>query len=172
MPSNIILSCTLPTDVDAGVISLLGGTMLTENESCKRSVNTDCDASVVFFMPHCDLVLYNNLISSNWSAKGLERVVLIGNRSTFTPSTFWKACIPTPLTSTPRPVYLSSPSLSLPLTGIPLFLSLPLPKLELFRIEHGAQIQRGATCGIGADTGASGTCIRGTIASSQGRRRW
>jgi hypothetical protein len=33
----------------------------------------------LFFMPHCNVSLYNNIFWANWSLEGLSQVVLVGN---------------------------------------------------------------------------------------------
>ena len=42
-------------------------------------------------MPHCDLVLYENLFRENWSAARLANVLLIANRL----SEYAERCVPT-----------------------------------------------------------------------------
>lgn len=49
--------------------------VLSENERGKRGVN---GLATLFFMPHCPLLLYGNVMWANWK-KDLNRVVLFGN---------------------------------------------------------------------------------------------
>lgn len=48
--------------------------VLTENERGKRSVN---GLTSLFFMPHCPLALYTNVLWANWEE--LDRVIMFGN---------------------------------------------------------------------------------------------
>ena len=49
------------------------------HKKAKRPV-TD---QTLFYMPHCPLGLYNNVIASNWERKKLEKIILVGNRLDF-----------------------------------------------------------------------------------------
>ena len=53
----------------------MGFNCLVENEACKRVVHRP----TVFFMPHCDKVLYDNLLSVNVKAGTQGNVIIIGN---------------------------------------------------------------------------------------------
>ncbi|XP_042904889.1 SRR1-like protein [Parasteatoda tepidariorum] len=53
----------------------LGLDVLSVNEKAKRSVSQ----RTIFFMPHCDLPLYNNLLWSNWNVKQMVNIIIIGN---------------------------------------------------------------------------------------------
>ncbi|CAM8961999.1 unnamed protein product [Rhodiola kirilowii] len=57
------------------VIKSFGLTVITLNEEGKRQALKP----TFFFMPHCDLSLYNNLVLANWSPQMLNRVALFGN---------------------------------------------------------------------------------------------
>ena len=35
----------------------------------------------LFYMPHCEAVLYDNLLKANWSPSALPHVAVLGNRS-------------------------------------------------------------------------------------------
>ncbi len=48
--------------------------VITENERGKRSVGA---LTTLFFMPHCPLILYGNVLWANWD--NLNRVILFGN---------------------------------------------------------------------------------------------
>ena len=47
---------------------------ILQNESCKRMATS----LTLFFMPHCDKSLYNNLLSVNWN-NNLRNLVVLGN---------------------------------------------------------------------------------------------
>ncbi|KAF8781421.1 SRR1-like protein like [Argiope bruennichi] len=57
------------------VLKIFGLTVLKENEEGKRTVLN----RTIFFMPHCDLYLYNNLLWANWSKDSLSKLIIIGN---------------------------------------------------------------------------------------------
>lgn len=50
---------------------------IPQNEECRRRV-TSCPEKSLFFMPHLDKSLYNNLLWSNWSIN-MSNVVILGN---------------------------------------------------------------------------------------------
>ena len=49
------------------------------NESCRRAVSHP----TLFFMLHCDMAMYNNLLGANWGREGLLRVAILGNPLSF-----------------------------------------------------------------------------------------
>ena len=52
---------------------------ITENESgARRAGGEDDNSATVFFMPHCPLSLYCNVLRANWGP-ALSRVVIVGN---------------------------------------------------------------------------------------------
>ncbi|KAG8190597.1 hypothetical protein JTE90_017862 [Oedothorax gibbosus] len=53
----------------------LGFDVLEVNEEAKRPIFR----KTIFFMPHCDLPLYDNLLSANWNENGLPNLIIIGN---------------------------------------------------------------------------------------------
>eukprot|EP00038_Savillea_parva_P009767 m.185721 g.185721 ORF g.185721 m.185721 type:complete len:303 (+) comp16540_c0_seq1:229-1137(+) len=53
-----------------------GITVLTKNEMAKRNCK---ETPTVFFMPHCEKELYNNLLSANWDTDTLANIIIIGN---------------------------------------------------------------------------------------------
>ncbi|KFM61694.1 SRR1-like protein, partial [Stegodyphus mimosarum] len=53
----------------------LGFEIIKINEQAVRSVN----CKTIFFMPHCELPLYNNLLWSNWNVNSLLKLIIIGN---------------------------------------------------------------------------------------------
>ncbi|GLT66816.1 hypothetical protein SLA2020_391630 [Shorea laevis] len=65
-----ILSAT-----ESCVLEELGCSVLSVNEQGKRHVLQP----TLFFMPHCEAVLYNNLLKANWTPESLNRMLLFGN---------------------------------------------------------------------------------------------
>ncbi|KAK6928900.1 SRR1-like domain [Dillenia turbinata] len=57
------------------VLEALGCTVLMVNEHGRRQALKP----TLFFMPHCEAELYDNLLQANWEAKLLNNVVLFGN---------------------------------------------------------------------------------------------
>ena len=49
--------------------------MLEEDEEGGRHV----EAPTLFYMPHCEAVLYDNLLKANWSRASLPLLAIIGN---------------------------------------------------------------------------------------------
>lgn len=54
---------------------------LQENEQCAHSLSapTKDDDCVLFYMPHLDKFLYDNLLGVNWMPKNLSRLAVLGN---------------------------------------------------------------------------------------------
>ncbi|GFY89056.1 sensitivity to red light reduced protein [Actinidia rufa] len=65
-----ILSAT-----ETRVLETLGGSVLSVNEQGRRQALKP----TLFFMPHCEAELYDNLLQANWRVDMLKRVVLFGN---------------------------------------------------------------------------------------------
>ena len=61
---------------DRFVMGELGIKVLAQNDQCKRSVG---DARTHFYMPHCPLRMYSNLLWANWGEDSLQRLVILGN---------------------------------------------------------------------------------------------
>ncbi|KAF5190185.1 Sensitivity to red light reduced [Thalictrum thalictroides] len=57
------------------VLEAWGCSVLMVNEQGRRQVLKP----TLFFMPHCEAVLYDNLLQANWRAEHLNQVVLFGN---------------------------------------------------------------------------------------------
>jgi len=53
----------------------VGLNVLSINEEGKRTIVN----KTLFFMPHCDLPLYNNLLWANWNIVNLSKLLIIGN---------------------------------------------------------------------------------------------
>lgn len=48
---------------------------IKKNENCCRSI----EETTLFFMPHLDVHLYNNLLQSNWTPEKLSKLLILGN---------------------------------------------------------------------------------------------
>ncbi|KAF8395662.1 hypothetical protein HHK36_019612 [Tetracentron sinense] len=57
------------------VLEALGCSVLSVNEQARRKALKP----TFFFMPHCDIRLYNNLLQENWQAELLNHTVVFGN---------------------------------------------------------------------------------------------
>lgn len=57
------------------IIESLGCTILAVNEQGRRTA----ESPTLFFMPHCEALLYDNVLRANWSPVLLNRIVLLGN---------------------------------------------------------------------------------------------
>lgn len=54
--------------------------MITENEHCARRVlSSNHNECTLFYMPHLDKYLYNNLLGINWQPENLDKLVILGN---------------------------------------------------------------------------------------------
>ncbi|GAB2283397.1 sensitivity to red-light reduced protein [Dionaea muscipula] len=60
---------------ESRVLEALGCTVLTIDEQARRKAVKP----TLFFMPHCEAVLYNNLLEANWEKELLSNMVLFGN---------------------------------------------------------------------------------------------
>lgn len=60
------------------VIKHIGFNVQTHNE--QGQYKTDC--TTLFYMPHCSLQLYNNVLFANWTKEQLSRVSILGNSFT------------------------------------------------------------------------------------------
>ncbi|CAN0917032.1 Protein SENSITIVITY TO RED LIGHT REDUCED 1 [Linum grandiflorum] len=57
------------------VMEVLGCSVLSVNEQGERRAAKP----TLFYMPHCEAGLYNNLLRANWEVEALNRVALFGN---------------------------------------------------------------------------------------------
>lgn len=57
----------------------IGCVLITENEGCRRQVDLNEPGKTLFFMPHLDKSLFNNLLWANWDQSRLEKLALLGN---------------------------------------------------------------------------------------------
>ncbi|KAL0729367.1 hypothetical protein Bca4012_025460 [Brassica carinata] len=60
---------------ESSVLESLGCTVLSVNEQARR----EALKPTLFFMPHCEANLYNNLLQANWRMDRLSRIALFGN---------------------------------------------------------------------------------------------
>ncbi|KAJ2034840.1 hypothetical protein GGI09_006207 [Coemansia sp. S100] len=60
---------------DCETLGRFGVSIIAENEEAKRTVTK----RTLFFMPHCEEFLYNNVLAANWSPEQLSRILVIGN---------------------------------------------------------------------------------------------
>ncbi|XVE86164.1 hypothetical protein DITRI_Ditri18aG0013800 [Diplodiscus trichospermus] len=60
---------------ESQVLEALGCSVLSVNEQGRRQAMEP----TLFFMPHCEAELYNNLLQANWGMESLNRVALFGN---------------------------------------------------------------------------------------------
>jgi hypothetical protein len=70
------------TDLEKSILSQeLNFNLITENEMCRRRIEDTSDGtnSVLFYMPHLDKSLYNNLLWANWNHNQLDRICILGN---------------------------------------------------------------------------------------------
>ncbi|CAG8845875.1 38240_t:CDS:2, partial [Gigaspora margarita] len=67
------------SQVDTEVLTHYNIESIKINEKAKRAVTNQ----TLFYMPHCPLGLYNNLIEANWDRIKLKDVIIVGNRLDF-----------------------------------------------------------------------------------------
>ncbi|CAG8565441.1 4652_t:CDS:10 [Ambispora leptoticha] len=67
------------TSLDFEVLVYYGIILIEENEKAKRIITQP----TLFYMPHCPIGLYNNVIGANWQRYNLTNLLLIGNRLEF-----------------------------------------------------------------------------------------
>lgn len=60
------------------LINKLSINLIEFNEESIHSIDS-CDKRVLFFMPHCDKSLFNNLLWSNWDSNKLNNIFIFGN---------------------------------------------------------------------------------------------
>ncbi|KAJ8327176.1 hypothetical protein QVD99_004972 [Batrachochytrium dendrobatidis] len=63
------------TQAESKFISLQGISIISENENGERKVHQ----KTLFYMPHCPIMLYNNVIKSNWDTGQYTKLAIIGN---------------------------------------------------------------------------------------------
>ncbi|CAL1263062.1 unnamed protein product [Larinioides sclopetarius] len=75
LPRTIGIYDPVFSNEEKSVLEDLCLNVLDVNEEAKRTAFS----KTIFFMPHCDLPLYNNLLWANWSKEPLSKLILIGN---------------------------------------------------------------------------------------------
>lgn len=63
------------SSTESKVLSALGCSVLSYNEQGRRQASKP----TLFFMPHCEAELYDNLLQANWGFNMLNQIVLFGN---------------------------------------------------------------------------------------------
>ncbi|KAI9295497.1 hypothetical protein K502DRAFT_217794 [Neoconidiobolus thromboides FSU 785] len=63
------------TEDEETILNDYGFQILEKNEEGKRAVKE----GTLFYMPHCPMLLYENVLSSNWEINLLKKVYIIGN---------------------------------------------------------------------------------------------
>jgi hypothetical protein len=61
------------------LVNKLSINLIEINEESIHSIDGGCDKKVLFFMPHCDKSLFNNLLWSNWESNKLNNIFIFGN---------------------------------------------------------------------------------------------
>ena len=57
------------------VVESFGCRRIPVNEACRRAVSQP----TLFFMLHCAMAMYTNLLEANWGREGLRHVAILGN---------------------------------------------------------------------------------------------
>lgn len=63
------------TSLDTALLRMFNIEVLEENDSGKYAVT----GPTLFYMPHCDCHLYNNLLKANWGPRQLCKIAILGN---------------------------------------------------------------------------------------------
>ena len=74
-PSQVHVYDPCMTAEELAVMAAAGYTAIGTNEECKRAV----DSPTLFYMVHCGLDMYNNVLWANWKSSQLHNVVVLGN---------------------------------------------------------------------------------------------
>ncbi|KAJ2394258.1 sensitivity to red-light reduced protein [Coemansia sp. RSA 2559] len=72
---DIVAFDPVTANTDVLTYEQLGVSMIPVNEEAKRKATK----RTLFYMPHCEIFLYENLLSANWTVENLSRIMLIGN---------------------------------------------------------------------------------------------
>ncbi|KAJ7516568.1 hypothetical protein O6H91_22G063300 [Diphasiastrum complanatum] len=73
--ANVLVFDPVLTALEQKVITCLGCSMLMHNEEGRRTVKVP----TVFYMPHCEVTLYDNLLQANWVDHHLSSLAILGN---------------------------------------------------------------------------------------------
>lgn len=63
------------TPLDAALLRHWGFTVPPHNDAAARAVT----ARTLFYMPHCEGWLYDNLLAANWAPAAMRRIIILGN---------------------------------------------------------------------------------------------
>eukprot|EP00249_Psilotum_nudum_P013450 c24338_g1_i1 orf=222-1397(+) len=63
------------SQIERNVIHRLDCSLITANEEGSRSI----DRPTLFYMPHCEAWLYDNVLRANWSRQSLNQLIVLGN---------------------------------------------------------------------------------------------
>lgn len=73
--NNIEVFDPVLSTTESSVLESLGCTVLSVNEQARR----EALKPTLFFMPHCEANLYDNLLQANWRMDTLSKIALFGN---------------------------------------------------------------------------------------------
>ncbi|KAJ9073153.1 sensitivity to red-light reduced protein, variant 2 [Entomophthora muscae] len=65
----------LLSEIESNVLVFFGFKILDVNEEGRRKI----DKPTLFYMPHCPLALYDNVLNANWNASSLRHLYIFGN---------------------------------------------------------------------------------------------
>ena len=71
----ILILVSILSATESRVLEALGCSVMSINEHGRR----EALKPTMFFMPHCEAELYNNLLQANWKLNLLKNMVLFGN---------------------------------------------------------------------------------------------
>ncbi|KAJ8699780.1 hypothetical protein PTI98_002868 [Pleurotus ostreatus] len=74
-PEKVSLYDPVFTEADKELFVAYKFDVLSEN----RNGDYPAEGPTLFFMPHCDLSLYENILRANWTPQRLARLVLVAN---------------------------------------------------------------------------------------------
>ncbi|KAF4576847.1 hypothetical protein EYR36_004827 [Pleurotus pulmonarius] len=74
-PEKVSLYDPVFTEADKELFVAYQFDVLSEN----RNGDYPAEGPTLFFMPHCDLSLYENILRANWTPQRLEHLVLVAN---------------------------------------------------------------------------------------------
>ncbi|KAF9264732.1 hypothetical protein L218DRAFT_200346 [Marasmius fiardii PR-910] len=78
-PSNISLYDPVFSDEDCGLFEV-HGLSVSSAFTNGAVIEEDTAKPTIYFMPHCDVDLYEQVLKANWSENRIRNLVLIGNR--------------------------------------------------------------------------------------------
>jgi hypothetical protein len=73
--NDIVVYDPVLSGLDQKAIHALGCTCLSVNENGRRTV----DRPTLFFIPHCDVFLCENVLQANWTPANLNKIIILGN---------------------------------------------------------------------------------------------